>query len=326
MSGVDCQMCARDEIAPFYVRFPAAAARRYAESLSRRGELARGRRLERNDRLLEERRLGADVAQRRASLDAFVAKVGGAGASEPLRGKPRKCAWTKADDELIRLHYAKRGAVWCSRRIGRTISACRVRAGKLGVSASARPKDASPWRAWKPTPAVAAAAQRPKAPPKGNVCPGRRRRSDAWSERDIEYLEKHYAKRGAIVCGRQLNRSAYAVRVRAAQMGLRILARWTEAEDRVIRAFAGRGQQAIFERLEKMRGTPARTRAAIRRRARALGISFATAYVRWTPREDAILVRHYATDSVEKIVARLGGKRTPAAIVTRACELRRRAR
>ena len=336
--GTNCPTCTRDEIAPFYVRYPAAAGKVYADALRKR--TGRAARLQRNDRLLEERRLGVDVAMRKRALDGLVAKVSGAGAGAvALRDSIRRCNWSATDDQFIREHYAKRGAAWCSRRIGRTISACRVRAGKLGVSAppSASP---SPWRAWKPEADTGGArrrcaprpgghrkvgtTKRPPAPFKGSVHNGRGPRGE-WSEREIEYLRKHYATRGALVCGHQLNRSESAVRQRAARLGLRVQEfRWSPQEDRILRAFACRGIHAIGKALGKVRGTPFRSPEAIKTRAGTLKVPTATARVRWSAKEDRIICRHLRRGNLDDVIARLGGKRSRAAIVTRASALRRR--
>lgn len=315
MSEPNCQP-ARDEIAPFQVGYPAAAARRYASALANRAGLAE--RLARNDRLIDEARRGADVVMRETALAGLVAQVSGAGGSHPLRGAPRKSAWTAADDRLIRDHYAKRDAVWCSRRIGRTISACRVRAGKLGVAKSAKQPDTSPWRAWRPE-----THKKPRAG-KSEKSGGARK---AWTESDFQYLKDNYVARGAAECSAALGRSVQAVRLTAMKLGLRILApAWSLAENRVVKACASKGVKGIDAALKKLPGTPPRTAAAIRHQAEKLGLNIAVLNVRWSKREDQLVRRHYGAVSMKKMIALLGGKRTQQAIVFRAYELRRRAR
>jgi len=339
--GTNCPACTRDEIAPFYVRYPAAAGKVYADALRKR--TGRAARLQRNDRLLEERRLGVDVAMRKRALDGLVANVSGSGAGGvALRDSIRKPNWSKTDNQFIREHYAKRGAAWWSRRIGRTISACRVRAGKLGVSAppSASP---SPWRAWKPEADTGAArrrcaprpgghrkvvtTKRPPAPFKGSVhkVSGGRRKT-AWSGDEIEYLKQHYVKRGARHCSEALpGRSYQSVVIKAMGLGLSITsARWTPVEDLVVETFAAKGVEAIAAELAKLPDTPRRTVTAIRRHASALGISTATINVRWTAAEDRIVRRNYGAVTMKKMIRLLGGRRTEKAIVFRASELRRR--
>jgi len=208
-----CAARDEDKIAPFMLGYPPAAARRYAEAQAGRGGLSR--RLARNDRRMDEARRGADVVMRAALLAGFVAKAGGADSKHggaPTHTAIRKGRWSPADDRCSRVYYAKRGAPWCSRRTGHSIQACRVRAGRLGVSRASRNARA------------------------GAIIRG------AWDVKEDKYLKANYARLGAAICARKLGRSEAATGRRASTLGIAARHRpWLPDEDRIIRAHFRRG-------------------------------------------------------------------------------------
>ena len=54
---------------------------------------------------------------------------------EARNGKSAHRVWTDEQDAFLRTYYPKHGARYCAEHLGRTASACGVRAGVIGVSA-----------------------------------------------------------------------------------------------------------------------------------------------------------------------------------------------
>ena len=171
----------------------------------------------------------------------------------------KRNAWSEDDDNIIRSFYPEEGEAVSERLPGRTISAIKIRASKLGV--------------------------RYRGSNSYNV----------WTDEENEILNKYYPTEGDAVLKRLPDKDKHQLTGHAYYLGLYQkyhkkkfeVVIWSEEEDRIMREYYPDEGFDVIERL------PGRTRNAIKTRASVLGLKYTGSDRRYWNEEELLILKTY---------------------------------
>jgi len=142
--------------------------------------------------------------------------------AESSSSRPAKDArgqrWSEWEGKFLREHFPTKGAGYCAKSLGRTVTAIESRACKLGVQLNEyyfiqKARQKREWPEKIPMPPASAF--------KGN---------QIWTWEDEELLRKWYPKYGGRYCARLLGRSPDSIKIRANRLGFIKDRRWGKQE------------------------------------------------------------------------------------------------
>lgn len=225
--------------------------------------------------------------------------------------------WTKEDDEYLRQNYSNGSLKEIAEYLGRSISACMHRAGKIGVR-----RATNNWTEEEDTflklnyftmsaKEIAEYLGRTE-----RTCMHRaanvlklRKVSMVWSKEEDEYLRQNYPTGSLKEIAEHLGRTEKACKGRAIKIGVRRATNdWTKEEDVfLMQNYSTMSLEKIAEHLE-------RSRDECKRRVRAFGLRKRND--KWTKEEDEFLRQNYFSKSLKEIAKHL--HRTETACSSRA--------
>ena len=246
--------------------------------------------------------------------------------------------WAGADDIRLLREYPLVGMYEMASRLGRTPSAVRHRASKIGAAIRRRRWTANEddilKKAWAGPP-HSAAKHAARLLPHRALHSINKRANALGLEAPVEWQPWEDAVLRKCAAGgfdgwqraaeRLRHRSVIAISLRGRKLGLRIARRWTSEEDAIVRREWARGVRGATRRVQAE--LPHRSPKAITGRAQLLCRERLTSLPpqpEWTAEEDAILARvwsHGARGAADRAL-RLLPQRTRSAIASRATRLK----
>lgn len=105
--------------------------------------------------------------------------------------------WTENEIAILKEYYPTKGAPYCSKLINRTVAAIKTKVRKLGLNVTKERRTQS-------------------------INRNRNKRSNMWSDEEVNWLIKNYPNFGVEKCAIHLGKSIFSIKSKASKLGLRI--------------------------------------------------------------------------------------------------------